>query len=244
MNDDNELKYKMNFNFIIPKQYCSKFQSIFFYIKKKYQINFSRKSKIDSLLKKCKGKFFKTIHEVMNKSLNIKVKRLPQAFITNITIEYNQKYLDKNIIQIYQEFNNLPDYETLLGQNIIKSKKKKLFKEFCSYSLYNLYDLYCGSKFFQKEIKEIKIQYGKRIGLLYEFVSINFSAYYKYSKPHISKSKKINTQIELSKNALVYDIKDKLDLEDTNNKEKNHYKNKKNSSNDDVELVKQNYKKF
>ena len=60
MNDDNELKYKMNFNFIIPKQYCSKFQSIFFYIKKKYQINFSRKSKIDSLLKKCKGKFFKT----------------------------------------------------------------------------------------------------------------------------------------------------------------------------------------
>ena len=85
-NNDNELKYKMNFNFIIPKEYCSRFQSIFSYIKKKNQIKFSRKSQIDSLLKKCKGKFFKTIHEVMNKSLNIVVKRLPQFFITNITI--------------------------------------------------------------------------------------------------------------------------------------------------------------
>ena len=42
----------------------------------------------------------------------------------------------------------------------------------------------------------------------------------------------------------MHDIKDKFDLEDTNSKEKNHYKNKKNSSNDDVELIKQNYKKF
>ena len=32
-------------------------------------------------------------------------------------------------------------------------------------------------------------QEGKRIGLLYEFVALNFSAYYKYSKPHQSKSK-------------------------------------------------------
>jgi hypothetical protein len=152
MNDDNELKFKMNFKFIIPKEYCSKFQSIFSYIKKKYQIKFSRKSQIDSLLKKCKGKFFKTIHEVMNKSLNMVVKRLPQAFITNITIEYNQKYLDKNIIQIYQEFNNLPDYKTLIEKNIIKSNKEQLFKEFCSYSLFNLYDIYCESKRFHKDI--------------------------------------------------------------------------------------------
>ena len=244
MNDDNELKFKMNFKFIIPKEYCSKFQSIFSYIKKKYQIKFSRKSQIDSLLKKWKGKFFKTIHEVMNKSLNMVVKRLPQAFITNITIEYNQKYLDKNIIQIYQEFNILPDYETLLEQNIIKSNKEKLFKEFCSYSLFNLYELYCGSKSFQNEIKEIKSQDGKRIGLLYEFVSLNFSAYYKYSKPHISKSKETNTQNELNQNTSQSNNKDNLNLEDTNNKEKSCYINIKNSSKDELELVKQNYKEF
>ena len=235
--NDNELKYKMNFNFIIPKEYCSKFQSIFSYIKKKYQIKYSRKSQIDSLLKKCKGKFFKTIHEVMNKSLNIVVKRLPQFFITNITIEYNRKYLDKNIIQIYQEFNNFPDYKTLIEKNIIKSNKEQLFKEFCSYSLFNLYDIYCESKRFHKEINDIKIQDGKRIGLLYEFVSLNFSAYYKYSKPHISKSKGIKTQKDFNENATENDNKDKLEFEDSNNKEIKYNVNKKKSSKDGVKLV-------
>ena len=235
--NDNELKYKMNFNFIIPKEYCSKFQSIFSYIKKKYQIKYSRKSQIDSLLKKCKGKFFKTIHEVMNKSLNIVVKRLPQFFITNITIEYNRKYLDKNIIQIYQEFNNFPDYKTLLEKNIIKSNKEQLFKEFCSYSLFNLYDIYCESKRFHKEINDIKIQDGKRIGLLYEFVSLNFSAYYKYSKPHISKSKGIKTQKDFNENDTENDNKDKLEFEDSNNKEIKYNVNKKKSSKDGVKLV-------
>ena len=241
--DDNEFKFKMNFNFIIPKEYCSKFQTIFTYIKKKYQIKFSRKSQIDSLLKKCKGKFFKTIHEIMNKNLNIVVKRLPQSFITNITIEYNQKFLDKTIIQIYQEFNILPDYKTIIEKNIIKSNKEQLFKEFCSYSLVDLYDLYCESKRFRKEIKEMKSKEGKRIGLLYEFVSINFSAYYKYSKPHTSKSKGINTQNEFSENSSENNNKDEDDIDDSNIKEKNVNINKKIPSKDDVDLVKPSYKK-
>ena len=87
----NDSQYILDFNFSIPKDLKNNFQGIFSYIKKKYQIKFSRKSHIDSLLKKCKGKFFKTIHEIMNLSLNIIVKRLPQKFITNITIENNQK---------------------------------------------------------------------------------------------------------------------------------------------------------
>ena len=101
MNEDLNLSnYILDFNFSIPKDLRNNFQGIFSYIKKKFQIKYSRKSHIDSLLKKCKGKFFKTIHEIMNTSLSITVKRLPQKFITNITIEYNQKYLKKNIIQI------------------------------------------------------------------------------------------------------------------------------------------------
>ena len=194
MYDDSDIKYKMNFDFIIPKEYCSSFQNIFSYIKKKYQVKFSRKSKIDSLLKKCKGRFFKTIHEVMNTCLNIVVKRLPQFFITNITIEYNQKYLEKTVIQIYQEFNNFPDYQSLQEKNIIKSNKKELFEEFCSYSLYNLYGIFIESKRFNKEISYVKSQDGKRIGLLYEFVSLNFVAYYKYGKPHLAKGKEISSQ--------------------------------------------------
>ena len=125
MNKDlNSSIYILDFDFSIPKDLKNNFQGIFSYIKKKFQIKFSRKSHIDSLLKKCKGKFFKTIHEIMNLSLNIVVKRLPQKFITNITIEYNQKYLKKNIIQLYQEFNILPDYKTIEEKGYIKTNRK------------------------------------------------------------------------------------------------------------------------
>ena len=187
--NDEEEKYKMNFDFAIPKECTTTFQSIFSYIKKKYQIKFCRKSQIDSLLKKCKGKFCKMIHEIMNKCLTIVVKRLPQHFITNINIEYNKKYFEKSVIQIYQEFNNLPDYTSIKEKNMIKTSKEKLFSQFCNYSLYNLYEIYCESERFRKEIDEVSSQEGKRIGILYEFVSLNFSAYYKYSKPHQSKGK-------------------------------------------------------
>ena len=145
-NDINTSIYILDFNFSIPKDLKNNFQGIFSYIKKKFQIKFSRKSHIDSLLKKAKGKFFKTIHEIMNLSLNIIVKRLPQKFITNITIEYNQKYLKKNIIQLYQEFNLLPDYTTLEEKGFIKSNRIQNFKQFCSYNLINLYDIYLQSQ--------------------------------------------------------------------------------------------------
>ena len=154
--EEENCKYKLNFDFIIPKESSTSFQSIFSYIRKKYQIKFCRKSQIDSLLKKCKGKFFKTIHDIMNRCMTIVVKRLPQFFITNISIEYNKKYFDKTVIQIYQEFNNFPEYK---------------------------------SQRFRNELNDVNIQEGKRIGLLYEFVALNFSAYYKYSKPHHSKNK-------------------------------------------------------
>ena len=123
-NDMNNNHYILDFNFPIPKELENNFQGIFSYIKKKFQIKFSRKSHIDSLLKKCKGKFYKTVHEIMNNSLNIIVKRLPQKFITNVTIEYNQKYLQKNIIEVYQEFDLLPDYPTLVEKGLIKDNRK------------------------------------------------------------------------------------------------------------------------
>ena len=197
-NVQSEIKYKLNFNFTVPKEYCDTFQSIFTYIKKKFQIKFSRKSQIDSLLKKTKGKFFKAINDVMNICLNITVKRLPQSFITNITIEYNQIYLNRSVIELYQEFNLLPSFYSLLEQNLIKSDKKEIFREFCCYNLLELYNIYIESKRFAKDKKQIKFQDGKRVGLLFEFVSSNFTAYYQYGKPHLPRNKEISTG-ELSK---------------------------------------------
>jgi hypothetical protein len=191
-NNINNTNYILDFNFSIPKELENNFQGIFSYIKKKFQIKFSRKSHIDSLLKKCKGKFFKTVHEIMNMSLNIIVKRLPQEFITNITIEYNQKYLKKNIIEVYQEFNLLPDYQTLVEKDLIKTNRKEAFGEFCSYTLTNLYSIYIESQRYSKEIDDVKIHDGRRIGLLYQFVSKNFCTYFENNKPHIIKIKIYN----------------------------------------------------
>ena len=188
-NDLNTMNYILDFDFSIPNDLKNNFQGIFSYIKKKFQIKFSRKSHIDSLLKKAKGKFFKTIHEIMNLSLNIIVKRLPQKFITNITIEYNQKYLQKNIIQVYQEFNLLPDYCTLEEKGFIKPNRIQNFKQFCSYDLITLYDIYLQSQKYFNEINEVTINDGRRIGLLYQFVSKNFCNYFENNKPHILRAK-------------------------------------------------------
>ena len=84
-------------DFEVPKEHRYSFQSIFSYLKKKMQIKNTRKSNIDSLLKKCKGKFFKAIHDAIKLCLNLLVKRIPQKFITNITIEFNQKNFEKKI---------------------------------------------------------------------------------------------------------------------------------------------------
>jgi hypothetical protein len=188
-NDLNTTPYILDFNFTIPKELESNFPGIFSYIKRKYQIKFSRKSNIDSLLKKCKGKFFKTVHEIMNLSLKIIVKRLPQTFITNIKIEYNQKYLKKNIIEVYQDFNLLPDYHTLVEKNLIKNNIKEFFSEFCSYNLSSLYNIYIKSQKYSKEIEDVKNNDGRRIGLLYQFVSKNFCTYFENNKPRLAKVK-------------------------------------------------------
>ena len=190
-NNLNNNNYILDFNFSVPKELENNFQGIFSYIKKKFQIKFSRKSHIDSLLKKCKGKFFKTIHEIMNISLNIIVKRLPQKFITNITIDYNQKYLKKSILELYQEFNLLPDYDTLVVKGLIKEGRKEAFSEFCRYKISDLYNIYLESQKYCKEIDNVEINDGRRIGLLYKFVSKNFCTYFENNKPHAIKIKGI-----------------------------------------------------
>ena len=208
-NDLNNTHYILDFNFAIPKELQNNFQGIFAYIKKKYQIKFSRKSHIDSLLKKCKGKFFKTIHQIMSLSLNVIVKRLPQKFITNVTIEYNQKYLKKNIIEVYQDFNLLPDLHTLTEKGLIKNNRKDVFSEFCSYNLSNLYKIYLESQRYNKEINDVKVHDGRRIGLLYQFVSKNFCTYFENNKPH---------SIKIKEEPNINNINDKINLNNNNNK--------------------------
>ena len=150
----------------------------------------------------------------MKNCLSITINRLPQVFITNITIEYNLSYLEKTIIQIYNDFDliqNLP----IIDDELIKIKNKELFKIFTEYKYYELYEEYIESQCYKKDINQVINKNGKNIGILYEFVSKNFIFYYFNSKNRIIK----------------IDEQDSLEYNNKNYKEKECKKNNENEVN-------------
>ena len=157
------------------------FSEIFATIKKKLRIKKSRKTNVDCLLKKSKCKFLQTVQGILKfMTKNSEHKKLPQAFITNITYEYNRKYLDINIIKILEEF-NLINTEN----NVPPKENLELYKEFSQHTFSSLYNEYLKSNKYKKDLNYVIGKNGKNIGILYEFVSKNFINYYTYNK-HIS----------------------------------------------------------
>lgn len=184
--------YFINVDFLNQKDASiHNFNEIFLTIRKKLHIRHSRKSEVDSLLKKAKCKFFQTVHKVMKYCLSESVNRLPQVFITNITIDYNLYYLEKTIIQIYSDF-DLIQNTPIIDDGVIKIKNKELFKMFTKYKFYELYEEYIESQCYKNDINKVIKKNGKNIGKLYEFVSKNFIPYYFNSK---NKIEKIDEQI-------------------------------------------------
>ena len=174
--------FNKNFDLINRKNLpLNNFNEIFYAIRKNLHIKISRKCQVDSLLKKAKCKFFQVIHEIIKYCISIRVKRLPQPFITNITIEYNRYYLEKTVFQIYKEFNLISNRKKI-DDEIIKINNKELFKEFSRYKLNDLYNVYLESQCYKKDLNEIFLKNGKNIGILYEIVSKNLLFYYRYNK--------------------------------------------------------------
>lgn len=181
--------YFINVDFLDKKELSmNNFNKIVLSIRKKLHIKHSRKTEVDSLLKKAKCKFFQTVHKIMKYCLSITVNRLPQVFITNITIEYNRNYLEKTIIQIYNDF-DLIQNQNIINDDVIKIKNKELFKIFTQYKFYELYEEYITSQCYKKDKNKVINKNGKNIGILYEFVSKNFILYYMNGNNKILKIK-------------------------------------------------------
>jgi hypothetical protein len=223
--------YEINVDFSIPEEEKKSFHTIFTYIRKKLQLKLARKNNIDSLLKKCKGKFCKAVFESIKLCLNLKVQRLPQEFITNITIEYNQNFLHKKIIDIYNEFNLLPSLEEIINKNLCRKGKIEIFKEIANSDFSSLYDNYITSDRFKRDYENLIKEEGKRKSLLYEFVAKNFCVYYFFGEGHSVKEKIVNDKncnknekkkilfkiSSCNKNNPIYD-KNKNDIKDDLNK--------------------------
>lgn len=180
MNLELRKNFFLEIELTIPSELPNNFYEIFSYLRKKLQIAKTKKSTIHSLLKKGKAKFFKMIHKIINFCLTVKIKKLPQSFITNINISNNLKYMNKTIIEIYQSYHLLPDFQTLMKNNKIRKEMQNIFKRFCSLNFKTLYQEYLESKRYIYDLNEAQILGGKKMEILYEFVSKNYILYFMY----------------------------------------------------------------
>jgi hypothetical protein len=140
-----------------------------------------RKTHIDSLLKKCKSKFFKSIHQVMKKCFLCKIKKLPQSFITNIKIDSNKIFMSKSIVQIYQTHGGLKNIYPF-QQDTVKKEKKILLEEFLNLTFNQAFECYTKSEQYLRDYDSIKEKEGDKIAILFDFVSKIFTRYFTLSK--------------------------------------------------------------
>ena len=164
------------------------FQGIFTFLRKTLDIKYTRKLHIDSILKKCKGRFFKAISECVRNCIKINVPKFPQNFITNIAIEYNQKFMDFTVGDLYQHFNLFPySIDDIMEKKYCKKEKEVYLKYIFLSKISNLYLQYIQCKQYKRMIELIKTKKGIKIAKLYQFVSDNFINYYLFSKAHLKK---------------------------------------------------------
>ena len=186
----NKFKISEDLGFELNEEMKSlSFQGLFAYFRKSLEVNYTRKLHIDSILKKCKGKFFKAVSECVRKCIKINVPKFPQSFITNIAIEYNQQFLNYTVEDLYQYFHLLP-YSTddILEKNYCVQEKRVYLKYIFLSKISTLYLQYVQSKKYKRMLELIKNKKGIKIAKLYQFVSDNFINYYLFSKAHMKKN--------------------------------------------------------
>ena len=172
------------------------FQQNFTCLRKKLQIKLTRKTYIDSILKKCKGRFFKAINDCLRKCTFIYIHKLPQRFITDISIDYNKFFFNYTTNDLYRYFNLKPFNKEIKSEdcNFCIKGKEHYLKFLLSSKLYDLYNIFIDSKRYKKEVEGIKNNSGVKMSLLYQFVSENYYNYYLFSKPRLNKKKRLKNE--------------------------------------------------
>ena len=178
----------------LPQKERVSFPKSFSYLRKKLQIKQSRKTHIDSILKKCKARFFKAVNDCIKQCVKIQIKKFPQSFITNISIEYNKYILKLTVSELYQIFNLSNDILDKSNESCFFNGKERYFKYIYYSKISDLYISYLQSKRYKREIECIKYNLGLKMLILYEFVSENFVNYYNFSQPHLCKNNVLNNR--------------------------------------------------
>ena len=187
------LTMNKNTEILFPKENQVSFQKSFSYLRQKLQIKLSRKIFIDSFLKKCNSQFFRAIHECLQKcSGNGFVKKIPQTFITNITIKINKYFLNQTLFDLYKSYYNFPEnVELFIKEGNCMKGKEHLLSYLYNCKISKLYSMFIKSKRYKIILKNIKNNLGVKMTILYQFVAENFLNYYYYTKAHSSRKRLI-----------------------------------------------------
>jgi hypothetical protein len=167
-----------------------------------------RKLKLDSLLKKCKAKFFKVVHESVNTLLKIQIEqfRLPQDFITNVNIETNKKWLNMSIREIYLE-NGLNITETEVRNKYgVKDEKMILFNELVNLTYADAFRFYIQSHRYMKDFEFIQRREGRKFAQIFDYVAKFYVTYYSTGRGNIMKKIRKNKKIQNSESKKTNDI--------------------------------------
>ncbi len=140
-----------------------------------------RKLQIDAVLKKCKSKFFKSVHKVLKCCLKCQVLRLPQNFITDIKIDTNKKFMSMTILSVYQNFGIFQNMDELLEGKMVRPEKKSLLKEFLSQTFKVLFEAYLTSEQYQRDYEETREE-NENLAILFDYTCKIFTLYYTNSK--------------------------------------------------------------
>ena len=163
----------------------------------KKALNFERllrKTKIDSLLKKCKSKFLRAVQEVIKKIMGdcnrlIELYQLPQRFITNVNIDYNKKYLNKTLFQIYCDLKVINSHNDIYSG--LNREQAILLSKVMNQNYKNLFFEYLHSKRYEIDCKYICQKEGEKFELLFRYVSKIFINYYILSKGNKTKNPEV-----------------------------------------------------
>jgi hypothetical protein len=210
----------LQINAFLQKEKNLTFQQNFTCLRKKLQLKLSRKTYIDSILKKCKGRFFKAINDCIRKCTFIYVNKLPQRFITDISIDYNKFFFNFTTRDLYKYFNLKPfnKEEQIENSNFCIKGKENYLKFILSSKLYDLYYIFIDSKRYKREVENIKNNSGVKMSLLYQFVSENYYNYYLFSKPRINRKRRL-------KNEKNNNTNDNKNIQNNNNNQLNETNN-------------------
>jgi hypothetical protein len=141
-----------------------------------------RKTRIDSLLKKCKSKVFRTIQEAINLLTglsNSKDNRLPQSFITNINIDYNKKYLNKSLEEIYKECKVIHTVDELAACNAaLTEEERKYLNALLAMTHREAFEAYIKSNRYQSDYNYIKQREGEKYAILFDYVAKIYVRYF------------------------------------------------------------------